>query len=145
MAGRCVLIVAALLFSFTHAYPRFDQAAPVLKMAGKTVSNNGHVKLQWKVTRQGQAVEVQQASDQNFESARTVYRGLEEGTFISGLPDGNYYYRVRHIGGAWSDAVLLTVKHHSLRSALVLFALGAIVFALTAFIVIKGALNTSVD
>lgn len=145
LVRRQVFFVAALLFCSFQVRAASGNVPPVLKMTNQKLSKAGHAKLRWEVSRQGEAVEVQQASDEHFLTARTIYRGHDQATFISGLDDGTYYYRVRHVGGAWSNSVLLTVKHHSLRIALVFFTLGAVVFALTVFIVVKGALHASVD
>ena len=136
-------MIAAFLSSFQTTHAGSHEPAPVLTLAKGGISEDGHVKLVWVHRKEGTEVEVQQAENENFEAAKTIYRGQDKATFISGLENGTYYYRIRHVKGAWSDTVMLTVKHHSLSLAFILFLLGAVVFALTVFIVIKGALHAS--
>ena len=87
---------------------------------------------------------MQTSGDSTFAKYETLYQGPDFATFLSGLPNGHYYYRVRTIAedtqtpGAWSATVTATVKHHSLAFALSLFGIGAIVFALTVGIVKQG-------
>lgn len=140
-----VFIVTVFLFFSLTTHAGFGQAVPVLKLVNGTVTRDGHMKIEWKLREKGVKVELQQAENENFAAAKTIYRGPDQATFISGLENGTYYYRIRRAGGAWSDPVALTVQHHSLQLAFVLFSLGAIVFALTVFIVVKGALQTPTD
>lgn len=140
-----LFIVVAFLALCHPAEAGSDLRAPVLRLAGGSMSEDGHVKVEWDLQRAGANVEVQQALDKSFKGAKVVYRGPDKATFISGLQDGTYYYRIRRVDGVWSDPVMLTVKHHSLRLAFTLFSLGAVVFALTVLVVIKGALHTASD
>jgi hypothetical protein len=139
----CTIAVVLLTFHLTQA--RSPEPAPVLKLVDGSVSADGHVKIEWKRLKQGSRVELQQSESENFNGAKTIYSGPDNATFVSGLDNGTYYYRIREAGGEWSAPAMLTVKHHSLRLALVLFSLGALVFGLTVFIVVKGALHASVD
>lgn len=139
---RRLLFVAALLPSFCQAAAAIaGDRPPVLKLP-TGASQDGHVKITWDLGGEDTAVELQQAESKRFEGARLVYRGTDRATFISGLENGTYYYRIRRIGGTWSSAATLKVKHHSLQLAFTLFSLGAVVFALTVFVVVKGTLNT---
>ena len=87
--------------------------------------------------------------DPAFSDPLVIYRGPDLATFLSGLPDGTFHYRIRAIGpeetapGRWSSPVTLEVKHHSLRLAFLLFGLGAVVFLLTVGIVIQGNRRTT--
>ncbi len=137
-------LIAALLFI---CQPRYAVAQPVptLELSSGTVSEDGHIRIAWSTEEKGVSVELQQAENENFTDAATVYRGADNATFISGLENGTYYYRIRRVDGAWSAPVALLVNHHSLQLAFILFSLGAVVFGLTVFIVMKGAFSTSVD
>lgn len=139
-----IFLAAIFLFSFQATGAGSDEPAPVLRLATGSVSANGHVKIEWDHS-EGGLIEVQQSESETFETARIIYRGADKATFVSGLENGTYYYRVREHDGAWSAPATLTVRHHSLRLAIILFMLGAIVFALTVFIVVKGALKASND
>lgn len=140
-----LVFIGLCLASFPIVQARALQQTPVLKLSSDNVSNSGHTRVEWKTNGEGVAVELQQADNDQFQDARTVYRGHDHATFISGLDNGTYYYRVRYIDGVWSDTVKLEVNHHSLQLAFILLALGAIVFGLTVFIVVKGALSATVD
>jgi hypothetical protein len=142
-----VFMIAVFLFCCQTTMAGWGDPAPVLKLGSGSLSEDGHVKIVWEMSRAAVEVEVevQQSKNENFEAAKTVYRGLDKATFVSGLENGTYHYRIRHVDGAWSDPVMLTVRHHSLRLAFILFSLGAVVFAFTVFIVVRGARQASVD
>lgn len=137
-------IIAALLLLCQPGYA-VAQPVPTLELASGTVSEDGHIRIAWSTKEKRVPVELQQAENENFTDATTVYRGADKATFISGLENGTYYYRIRRVDGAWSAPVKLLVNHHSLQLALVLVSLGAVVFGLTVFIVLKGAFSASVD
>ncbi|HLT80768.1 MAG TPA: hypothetical protein VKZ86_07035 [Cyclobacteriaceae bacterium] len=102
------------------------------------MSRDGHVRLRWQAVGPNAIYELQQSDTPAFDNAETIYRGPDLATFISGLPDGVYYYRLRMNDGDWSEPLTLTVKHYSLQLALTLAGLGAIVFLLTVALVLKG-------
>lgn len=112
-------------------------------------TESGYIKLSWRTaeTAPNNAApifELQQADNPDFDSNTQIYRGQDYATFISGLPDGNYFYRLRHVSpegdrqSDWSTPILVQVEHHALELAFLLFGIGATVFLLTVGIVIKG-------
>ncbi len=120
--------------------PMIAQASPVqFTLDGRDIeSNSGHVRLVWK--SEGDTLFVlQQAPDSSFLHAKTIYEGPDLASFVSGLRNGNYYFRVRGEDDQWSDVVHLHVQHQSLELAFTLFGIGGIVFLLTVFVVLKGA------
>ena len=104
-------------------------------------SNSGHIKLEWDSEGPSDFV-LQQDITNDFTNPKTIYQGPDRASFVSGLPNGNYYYRVRSDSGKWSETLLVTVQHQSLRLAFMLAGLGAIVFMMTVFVVIKGYLKS---
>jgi len=73
--------------------------------------------------------ELEQATGPAHEDARIIYRGSDTSTLISGLPDGEYRFRIRASGdAAWSDEAVVVVEHHGLGRAFLFFVLGAGVF-----------------
>ena len=86
--------------------------------------------------------ELQQSTNKGFSDAKLIYFGPDKASFISGLENGVYYYRVRAQNGDWSETLQVTVEHQSMKLAYTLFALGFVVFALTTFVVIQGAQST---
>lgn len=129
------------LMSFTDA----DEVPPAFTLADEITSEDGHVKLTWDMAVANASVEVQQAQDKDFSNAKIIYSGPDNATFISGLEDGTYYFRLRKPESKWSDSIKVSVQHHSLTLAFTLFGLGAVVFLLTVFVVIKGAVQASAD
>ncbi len=115
------------------------------------MTESGYVQLSW--TWDGDlnsnySFELQQATSQSFENPELIYEGPDFATFLSGLDNGHYYFRIRAVNGnqsksSWSSPAVVEVEHHSLSLALSLFGLGALVFAITVGIVIQGNKNSS--
>lgn len=116
---------------------------PELRVVSGTESRQGIVKLEWsdKITSSPPLYELQVANDVSFANPKSIYSGLDEGTFISGLPDGLYHYRLRSEDGPWSNTVTIQVNHHSLQLALILMTLGAVVFLITIAVIVQGNKN----
>jgi hypothetical protein len=84
---------------------------------------------------------LQESSTTDFSTYRTLYQGDDLATVISGKPDGVYYYRISLSNEqqiADSNVVKVTVAHHPLKTALLFFLAGAIVFVATFIMIIKG-------
>ncbi len=113
-----------------------------------TFTNSGYLKLEWELPEKGQQAhdltfEPRQADNKNFTQAATRYKDIDYATYISGLPDNTYYFRIRAIDdnqkeGNWSEAITVEVEHHSLKLALGLFSLGFLVFVATVGVVYWG-------
>lgn len=110
---------------------------------------SGYVKLIWEapegISLEGKDFQLQESGDAAFSNPTTLYTGADLASFISGLANGTYYYRLRFVAdpagtplSGWSDTLTLTVQHHSLRLAEFLFAVGALVFLTTVFVLFKG-------
>lgn len=146
-------IFSIALISFSQSVWASNLPIPIFINNPIEQTESGHVKLSWKVPTSSSSAtpwvfELQKSNDPNFSSSIQLYRGPDLATFLSGLPNGNYYYRVRtSITGVahsdWSSTILVKVKHHSLSLALWLFGIGATVFLITVGIVVQGALSTS--
>jgi hypothetical protein len=101
-------------------------------------SSAGHATLRWQDAELGpsESYQLEQAENADFEDARIVLDGRDSASFVSGLANGTYHYRVRikpteGPAGPWSAPHVLVVEHHSLGFSVALFGLGAVVFALT--------------
>ena len=134
------LTLVAMLVVAPHVHA---QDIPQLTTDPVDVSDDGTIRLDWNATDQEKQYEVQQASENDFTNAKQVYDGPDLAVFISGLRNGTYYFRVREEGQNWSNVKKVTVQHHSLRLAFFLFGIGALVFLLTAWVVIRGAYQTN--
>lgn len=120
--------------------PQFDNPP-------ENFTESGYIKLSWEwppghEDASTHEFELQQAQDDRFSSNTPIYQGQDFATFLSGLRNGDYYYRVRVKQGSdwsdWSKPVRVEVRHHSLSLAFTLFGLGALVFLLTVGIIVQG-------
>lgn len=89
------------------------------------------------------AFELQQDVSADFPDPITRYRGNDRGSFISGLPEGDFFFRVRAVRGEgetgrWSEPLRVTVRYHSLAWAFFLFGIGAVVSLATIGLVVVG-------
>ena len=127
----CSLLLSCLAAGLAHAQPQLH--------SDTTLSSEGYFQLSWQ-TQQEARYELQQARNASFSDARTLYQGRDNASVISGLADGQYYYRLRSLpDGSWSEGVAVEVKHHPLSRAFGFFTLGAAMFLATVGVLIKGA------
>ncbi|ADC70543.1 conserved hypothetical protein [Thioalkalivibrio sp. K90mix] len=110
------------------AEPRFDDPP--------TDSRDGGLTLEWNAEG---PVELEQASGPDFDDARVIYRGGDTSSVVSGLPDGEYRFRLRADGADdWADEARIDVAHHSLARAFGFFALGGVVFLVLIVAILRG-------
>lgn len=140
-AGSILQQAAAWCFALLlYSQTQFACASPQLQ-SDAPVSTAGYFTLSWQ-DQGGGSYELQQSASHRFDKAVTLYRGPDRATVISGLANGDYFYRVRDLGGnpgGWSETVKVTVAHHPLSRALLFFGLGAIMFLITVTVLIRGA------
>ncbi|MET0074116.1 MAG: fibronectin type III domain-containing protein [Candidatus Thiodiazotropha lotti] len=106
-------------------------------------STDGKATLSWDIP-QGARVEVESSLDNSFVNVTPLYQGSDRSTVLTGLSDGSYHFRARivHQDGAispWSEPASLLVEHHTLAKAVGFFAVGALVFVATLWLIILGA------
>lgn len=124
--------------------PAAPAAAPPPTLVADGDSQAGNLTLSWSLPEgvSGSTVEVQQARSAEFAASRDVYRGPHGSSVVSGLRDGTFHFRARYqLGEQWSEwsaPVRFEVEHPPLSSALGLFALGALVFGSTAWVILRG-------
>lgn len=102
------------------------------------LSTAGYFNLSWSSDRPAPYI-VQQSLDASFNQVKTIYQGSDQASVMSGLPDGQYFYRMQASAGQWSEAVKVEVKHHSLEKAFAFFTAGAVMLFILVFVLIKGA------
>jgi hypothetical protein len=129
---RAGLLTSAALFA---AAAPAHAAAPEFSTQQLT-SDTGYATLEWTATGN---VALMQAATPDFSAARTIYSGPNHANFISGLPNGTYYFALRDGTGARSRPLQLTVTHQSLTKALWLTAIGFIVFLSVVAVIFRGA------
>ena len=118
--------------------PAFDSSVP-------EYTKSGFFKLSWAIeNRNDVKFRIVESRDPSFENYKVKYEGPDLATFVSGLSNGEYYYRVRAISrengqkSGWSKTLSVTVEHHSLKLAFTLMVIGAAVFISTALLVLYG-------
>lgn len=134
---RSKFCIFLLLFSPLLA----RSAIPILTIDNSSNPDQGIVKLNWELPQSdAQEFELQQSTFSDFSTFTSIYKGSDLATFISGLDNGTYYYRVFHPSSlSYSASIHIEVEHHPLSLAFIMLGLGAIVFILTLGVLIKGA------
>jgi hypothetical protein len=122
-------------------------APPVFLSETAQDTASGHVQLEWgteEAASETLLFELQRSETPTFANPVTLYQGPDTGTFLSGLSDGDYYFRLRaqtvegNARSAWSSPLRVTVQHHAMALAMGLFALGGVVFLSTVTVLIQG-------
>lgn len=118
----------------------FSQAS--FTLPNENTSNSGHITLTWE--GHGDAAYTLQKSDNsNFEKAEIIYQGPDRASFISGLKNGDYFFRVKTENAPWSGPLLVKVEHHSLQLAFSLAGVGLFVFLSIVYVIILGTRNSA--
>lgn len=112
---------------------------PAMALSSDTEeASSGYYTLSWEARAAG--VELQEADNPDFSNARTLYRGHDTASLISGKTDGDWYYRLRAQDQAqWSEPVKVIVAHHDLNQAFGFLGLGLVVFLATLALIVHGA------
>lgn len=129
-----------------------DRARFVLPETADYETTEGTAQLAWgaggyEIGASSLSFEVQRSTDSGFSDAETYYEGTENGTFVSGLPGGEFFFRVRAIdphgaAGDWSPPVRVIVSYPSPMLVKTLMIAGAIVFCGTLTVVVTGHRRT---
>jgi len=140
-----LLIGVSALAWLTGAQPAAPSVRPMLSV-DNAVATAGYYRLSWRLAgaagKPTPDFELQESTDPHFYPAVTLYRGPDLATVLSGRRNGLRYYRVRVIPGtgaaaSWSDILPVETRHHSMARALTFFSLGALVFVLTLFLILR--------
>ncbi len=145
----CAAFVLLFFFIFVSqsiAQPDTTMSRPEFDQDSENIIHAGYIRLSWHIPEDAPeehpTFELQQAQSPDFSDASTRYKGPDRASYISGLPDGDFYFRVREVQndrtGPWSEPILVGVEHHSRELAYLLFALGSIVFLATVAVVLVG-------
>jgi len=99
-------------------------------------STDGGFTLSWEADT---PVQLEQATGPAHADPRIIYEGGDTSTVISGLPDGEYRFRLRAADAdAWADEARVRVEHHSLARAFGFFAVGGLVFLVLIVAILRG-------
>jgi hypothetical protein len=138
---RAMLITFCAITFVTNASHGQELPHAAFRQEPNLTTNEGHVALGWGAGRDSLVYELQSALEPDFIEPTRLYQGTDQTSFLSGLVDGQYYFRVRakspgdDTWGPWSESVDLMCEHHSLTLAWVLFASGGLLFGLIVFFV----------
>ena len=112
------------------------------------LADEGNVLLEWKLPEGSPAsvpfqFQLEQSLQPDFTESTLRYEGADQATFVTGLAEGNYYYRVRAVSGSegsgsWSKVVEVNVEFVSTTLVVTLFSIGMVVFVMTVVSILKG-------
>lgn len=143
LAPACLALVSAAGIAAVPA-----TAAPDVEFHESIpeTTREGHVTLDWKHI-EGQAFEVQKATQADFSDARVLLRGRGHSLFVSGLERGSNYFRIRALDtrggdqGSWSQTLEIQVDYPSRAEVIALMAVGAAVFLILVTAIVSSFLR----
>lgn len=107
-------------------------------------SDNGTVELAWEKDPSAIVV-LEQADDAGFSAPLERYRGKDAGSVITGLAEGEHFFRIRYADGedaGWSQPLRVQVEFYPRSKLFVLLGIGAVVVFLTISTIIYGAIRS---
>lgn len=128
----------SILFLAAILHPSAAWADIVFTTPDQQIVDAGYIKLEW-TNEAAVPIRLEQARLADFSDAVAIYEGAGDTLFVSGLSDGDYFFRVVDAKGAASSVLAATVQHQPLDRALMLLALGAATTLATVFVILKGA------
>lgn len=146
--SRALVFGLFMLSGLVSAGEAHAPAALALTVDNPTATA-GFYKVSWQPATDAvsQRFELQEARDADFTQPLSVYNGPDHARTFSGRADGTYYYRLRiaqpnaqpnvQPHADWSVPVHVQVAHHSLTRAWIFFAMGAVVFLATLFLILS--------
>lgn len=106
------------------------------------LTEDGTLQLEWEGSSGDAIFRVERSGSPEFHETRILYDGPDSATFVSGLPEGDHYLRIRENGGSWSDRVLhVRVEFVSRTLVAVLLGAGTLCFLLLVFMLVQGHLT----
>ena len=122
------IFLSLLLLFCSNAFGQGHQAGFLPTLPQKV--DAGHLHLKWGVVDgvEGKSFRVEQSLSKNFDQPTLIYEGPDQATFLSGLKNSRYFFRVKETDGQWSDIYTVEVEHFSTQFALILFVIGFLTF-----------------
>ena len=155
--GKLIIFVIASYIFLIHNQTAYSQKYPVIQFKQDKwnfVSNTGYQSIKWIFPSHKEAdivYKLEQSTHKDFKQSKLIYLGTDTGSYLSGLAEGVYYFRVRaqsknkKVLGQWSSPLKLTVKYQSMTLAWSLFVIGAIIFLAITFVIIRGSIVQNKD
>ncbi|MEM1059778.1 MAG: hypothetical protein AAGK14_11065 [Verrucomicrobiota bacterium] len=115
-------------------------------------TDQGFAQLNWAMEEEPRSetspeFELQQSRSESFAEARTIYRGPDRASFVSGLPEGGTWFRVRMLSAdetipTWSAPMEVVVAYPEADFVVTWLVIGSIVFVIAVAAVVAGHVNT---
>lgn len=102
-----------------------------------SVSDDGVVSLSW-ASEGAEEVVLQQSRTRDFSEMVERYRGTDPGSVLTGLEEGDHYFRIGNGSGAWSEPLHVTVTFFPRERLFVILALGGVVVLATVIAIVAG-------
>ena len=141
---RTRLIVGLFLVSASAAVPPIEFLDH--PDGGFFASEDGVVSLSWTAVPEPWSVELQQGSSGDFVNPVERYWGTDAGSVLTGLPEGEHYFRVRLVNpdgqaGPWTTPLRAEVTFMDRGRLFWFLGLGGIVVLTTAGAILSGYLG----
>ncbi|MAS91802.1 MAG: hypothetical protein CMO55_01295 [Verrucomicrobiales bacterium] len=101
-------------------------------------SADGVLSLSWESAGDGVIYELEQSVDDSFTNPTMRYSGPDVGSYLTGLAEGDYFFRVRAKGGEWSEPLRAKVTFIDRRVLWILLVSGFVVVAATVGTILTG-------
>lgn len=114
-------------------------------------SDEGKATLRWKSAEPeapgDHRFELAYSRSADFADSQTRYTGPDTSTAVTGLTEGEHFYRVREVfaderTGEWSAPLVVAVKYPAKRAVAILMGLGMFVLLATVATVLRGHVAT---
>ena len=133
-----LLICATFLLAYETSHAADVPGLTVNGADSEGVSNDGKVILAY-AKEEAESVVVEQATVADFSDTILRYQGPDAASVLTGLAEGDYYFRARFDGmEKWSPVVHVRVEFMNRGRLILLFLLGFVVVALTAGAILIG-------
>lgn len=139
-----ILLTIGLLFVIGTSPVAGQQVAPVLtgnEQVSRVHVPDGKVVLGYD-RPEGRTILLQEARDPSFADARQRYQGTDPATVVTGLAEGDYYYRIAYADTkgepVWSDVLHVEVTFMARGPLFTLLGTGLVVVLLTAGAILIG-------
>lgn len=107
-------------------------------------SDSGVVNLEWAGADEATEVEfeLEKSNDSDFSDAQLIYKGRDQSTHLTGLREGEYFFRVRESGESrWSEPLRVKVQFISRDKLFALLGVGFVVCIFTAAAIFQGHMS----
>lgn len=117
-------------------------AAFVIPEENSVVSEDGTLQLEWEGSGADASFRIERSKNPEFLDPSLVYQGPDTATFVSGLTEGDHYFRLREGDRTWSDGALrVRVEFVSQNLVTVLLCAGTLCLTLLVFFLVQGHLG----